>query len=299
MHAGPFHAPPGHAIRRAGTEFALRFFATILAGLAILCGATNAAEPTIPNFWDLKERLPKPELDGVERLRFLTTVDFPPFNYLDPDGRLSGFHVDLARRICAELNILDKCQIQALPWNELDGALTAGDGEAIIAGIAITAENREKYVFSRPYLKFPARFIMPKASAAQEPLVKNLAEKRIGVLAASAHERMLRTLFPATKVVTYTRPEWMYEDLRDARIDGAFGDGMRFAFWLSGADSKGCCRFAGGPYLSDAYLGQGLAIAVRPDNAILADAFNYALREIQAKGEFAELYLRHFPLSFY
>jgi polar amino acid transport system substrate-binding protein len=136
---------------------------TILAVLFAFCAVANADEPKIPNFWDLKERLPKPELDGnVERLRFLTTVDFPPFNYLD-DGRLSGFHVDLARRICAELNILDKCQIQALPWNELDGALTAGDGEAIIAGIAITAENREKYVFSRPYLKFPARFIMPKA----------------------------------------------------------------------------------------------------------------------------------------
>ena len=78
---------------------------------------------------------------GLERLRFLTTTDFPPFNFLDGNGRLSGFHVDLARAICAELGIVDKCQIQALPWDELDAALQKGEGEAIMAGIAVTARD--------------------------------------------------------------------------------------------------------------------------------------------------------------
>ena len=75
----------------------------VLAFLVALCGPVAAAEPQIPNFWDLKERLPKPQLEGLQRLRFLTTVDFPPFNYIDSEGRLAGFHVDLARRVCAEL----------------------------------------------------------------------------------------------------------------------------------------------------------------------------------------------------
>ena len=74
---------------------------------------------------------------------------------------------------------------------------------------------------------------------------------------------------------------------------------MRFSFWLAGSDSARCCRFAGGPYLAPEYLGTGLAIATEKDNALLANAFNYALHEISAKGIFAELYLRYFPVSFY
>ncbi len=264
-----------------------------------MCGAACAESPKIPNFWDLKERLPKPEIANVERLRFLTTTDFPPFNYLDAQGRLSGFHVDLARRICGELGILDKCQIQALPWSELDQAMSDGQGEALIAGLAISAETRERYVFTRPYMEFPARFIVLKGSGTAEPTVKSLAGKRVGVVAGTAHETMLRTLFPALKPVTYSQAQWLYDDMRDGKLDAAFGDGMRLSFWLAGQDSKACCKFAGGPYLAPTYLGLGLAIAVTPENAVLADAFNYALRELQAKGVFAELYLRYFPVSFY
>lgn len=283
---------------QANREHKLRFL-TLLAALFAFSTAALADGPKIPNFWDLKERLPKPEIANVERLRFLTTTDFPPFNYLDAQGRLSGFHVDLARRICGELGILEKCQIQALPWSELDAAMSAGQGEALMAGLAINAETRDRYVFTRPYLEFPARFIVPKASAAAEPMVKALDGKRVGVVAGTAHERMLRALFPAAKPVTYSQPQWLYDDLRGGRLDAAFGDGMRLSFWLAGQDAKACCKFAGGPYLAPSYFGLGLAIAVTPENAVLADAFNYALRELQAKGVFAELYLRYFPVSFY
>jgi polar amino acid transport system substrate-binding protein len=68
---------------------------------------------------------------------------------------------------------------------------------------------------------------------------------------------------------------------------------------LSGPDAADCCRFAGGPYLAPDYLGSGLAIAVMPANEKLAAAFDAALQQISAKGIFAELYLRYFPVSFY
>lgn len=278
----------------------MRILTWLLAVLVMLAPvALRAAEPQIPNLWDLKERLQKPPLTGLQRLRFLTTIDFPPFSYLDAGGRLTGFHVDLARRICGELDISEICQIQALPWSELDGALRSGGGEAILAGIATTAEARQTYAFSRPYLQFPARFVMPRAGALSEPLHSQLAGKRIGVIAGSAHERMLRAYFADVQLVTYSRDTWLLEDVRLGKLDGAFGDGMRLAFWLSGSDSAACCRFAGGPYLAPEFLGAGLTIAVLPENAVLADAFNFALREMQAKGTFAELYLRYFPLSFY
>jgi len=274
------------------------FCATIAAVLAS-AGPALPAEPQVPSFWDARERLANPDLSGVERVRFLTTTDFPPFNYLDGSGRLSGLHVDLVRAICTELEITEKCQIQALPWGELEAALAKGEGEAIIAGLAITQQTRAKYAFSRPYLRLPARFVMRKDEAMTEPVARKLRGKRVGVGAGSAHEQLLRNSFGGTEIVTFGSQDAMLADLKAKKIDAVFGDGMRLASWLSGADAADCCRFAGGPYLAPEYLGTGLAIAVMPANDKLAAAFDAALQQISAKGTFAELYLRYFPVSFY
>ncbi|WP_322417815.1 transporter substrate-binding domain-containing protein [Mesorhizobium huakuii] len=273
--------------------------ASLLIAALSLAPGVRAAEPQVPVLWDAKERLPKPDLSALPRLRFLTTTDFPPFNFLDGAGKLSGFHIDLARAICAELGIADKCQIQALPWGELEGALEKGEGEAIIAGIAATPQSRQTYAFSRSYLQFPARFITPKNKAFAEPVFDKLRSKRVGVIAGSAHERMLRDYFNTVQIVSFDGPEALYSDLKAGKIDAAFGDGMRFAFWLGGSDAAGCCRFAGGPYLAPEYLGTGMAIATRADNPALAEALDYALQEISMKGTFAEFYLRYFPVSFF
>ena len=215
-----------------------------------LTGTAIAAEPEIPLLWDAKERLSKPDLATLPRLRFLTTTEFSPFNFLDASGRLSGFHVDLARAICAELAVMDRCQIQALPWSELAPALRKGDGEAIIAGLTVSAESRAQYAFSRPYLVFPARFVVANAKPVKEPLAETLRGARIGVVAASAHERMLRANFPQLNAVTFAKHDLMTADLKSGKLDAIFGDGMRLGFWMATADAANCCRFAGGPYLS-------------------------------------------------
>ncbi len=270
-----------------------------LAALLATAAPAAAQQPTIPQFWDVKERLVRPDISSLPRVRFLTTTDFPPFNFIDANGLISGLHVDLARAMCIELAILDRCQIQAIPWEELEGALERNEGDAIIAGLAITTETRRKYAFTRSYLRFPARFATRRNFGLAEPLYRSVAGKRIAVVAGSEHEAMLRDYFPAAKPVTYSRIEWLYEDLRDGKVDAAFGDGMRLSFWLAGADSQACCAFTGGPYLAPEYFGAGLAIAVRPENATLADAFDFALREINVSGKFGELYLRYFPLGFF
>ncbi|MDZ7602781.1 MAG: transporter substrate-binding domain-containing protein, partial [Hoeflea sp.] len=118
----------------------------------------SAADILVPNYMDPRERIQVPDLQSVNRIRFLTTVDFPPFSFLDQTSRLAGFHVDLARAICAELDVLPRCQIQALPWDELDAALMAGQAEAMISGLAITPDSRANHSFTRPYLALPARF---------------------------------------------------------------------------------------------------------------------------------------------
>ncbi|WP_024588521.1 transporter substrate-binding domain-containing protein [Aliihoeflea sp. 2WW] len=267
--------------------------------LAALPMQAAAQSPQIPSFWDARERIERPQVTDLPRLRFLTTVDFAPFNFLDANNQLTGFNVDLARDICRQLSLDAVCQIQALPWDELVPALENGDGEAIIAGLAPTAQLREDLAFTRPYLKFPARFVAARSANLAEPLHRSVAGKRIGVVAGSAHEALLRAHFADAVPVPFSRADWMLRDLKAGRIDAAFADGLRIANWLAGDEPEDCCALVGGPYLAPDHLGQGLTIAVARDNADLATAFDSALREIDASGRFAELYLRYFPVSFF
>ena len=237
----------------------LRRLVPVLVFMLLAAVAARAAEPQPPMLWDANERLAKPDLSALPRLRFLTGTDFPPFNFIDGTGRLSGFHIDLARAICAELALADRCQIQALPWDELDAALEKGDGEAIIAGMAATPDTRLKYAFSRSYLQFPARFVVPRAKVPAEPLYQGLRGKKVGVLSGTAHERMLADYFGMAQQVAYAKPDDLYADLKAGKIDAAFGDGMRLAFWLAGPEADGCCRFAGGAYLARGALADASA----------------------------------------
>ena len=256
-------------------------------------------EQLVPNYFDPRERLSLPDISDFGRVRFLTTTDFPPFNFLDQTGKLAGFHVDLARAVCDELKISAKCQIQALPWNELEQALAAGQGEAIVAGLAITAKNRQKYAFTRSYLQFPARFVRNRESAIRGTVPETLAAERVGVVGKSAHAAMLKAFFPKIGAVPFPSDAAMLGALKDRKIDAAFGDGLQLSFWLSSEPAAGCCAFLGGPYLSGHFLGHGLAIAVLKKNRVLAQAFDHALLAMERDGRFADLYRRYFPNGMY
>ncbi|PYE85116.1 transporter substrate-binding domain-containing protein [Phyllobacterium leguminum] len=258
-----------------------------------------AAGPDIPAFWDRRERVAKPDLSKLRRLRFITSADFPPFNFIDSGGRLAGYNIDLARAICSELGIADICQIEAAPWSELGAKLKTGDGEAIIAGLEPTAENRAEFAFSRSYLGLPARFVTQRGAALDEPLNRNLKGKRVGVISGTAHEAMLRHSFPNAVIESVRGKEQLFADLTNGKIDAVFGDGMTLSAWLGDKASQGCCVFSGGPYLGSPFLGQGMGIAVASGNAQLANAFDHALETLEQKGTMAELYLRYFPIGFY
>ncbi len=103
-----------------------------------------------------------PDLAAVQSIRFLTTADFPPFDYRDKSGVLVGYNVDLARAICTELKL--GCTIQAWPWEQASKALDDNQGAALVAGLAVTPENCAQFDFSDIYLGFPGRFVTRTAA---------------------------------------------------------------------------------------------------------------------------------------
>ena len=261
--------------------------------------SANAAATEFAHSWDSGERIPKGDVTALARLRFLTALDFPPFNYLDSENHLTGFNVDLARALCDVLEIADRCQIQALPWEELQPGLKNGQGEAVIAGIAASEPARQSMIFSRAYMRMAARFAVNKKTPLQDPQGGGFGASVIGVVSGSSHEAMLRAYFPKAKIETFASADLLYKATREGKAAAVFGDAMALSFWLQGSASAGCCAFSGEAYFSDAFLGSGMRIALKPEDAALMQSLNFALKTVQEKGVMEELYLKYFPMGFY
>ena len=266
-------------------------------GLATTVRAAD--EPFIPNFWDQQERLIRPNVRNLPRLRFLTTTDFPPFSYIDKDKRLAGFHVELARSICQQLELSRVCQIQALPFDELESAIKAGNGEAIMAGIAMTPQSAARLSFTRPYFRLPARFVAKKDKTPTEPIIRGLGGQNVGVIAGTAHAAFAQANFGAMQVRLFANQADALAALEKNEVRAVFADALKLAYWLQTPKANACCAFAGDAFLSEQFFGAGLTIALELKAIELTEAINYALREINDRGIFAELYLRYFPSSLY
>ncbi len=118
-----------------------------------VCPKPGPAPIAIPGFWDPRRRPERPDLSRVTLIRFITEIDYPPFNYAGPDGNPAGFNVDLARMICEELKIA--CTVQMRRFDTLLPSLADNRGDAVMASIAVTPEARKLADFSDPYYRTP------------------------------------------------------------------------------------------------------------------------------------------------
>jgi polar amino acid transport system substrate-binding protein len=268
----------------------------LLATFPLLAQGTGS-NGKLPRTIDSSERLQRGDLSAFTRLRFLTTLDFPPYNYLSTDGRLTGFNVDLTRAICRELGVENLCQIQALPWEDLENSLANDNGEAVIAGRLADTKSREAFAFSRPYMRIAARFISKNGEKLD--IAAGLAKTAIGVAAGTAHEQMLRSYFPKAQIIAVGGSEAAAQLLLSGKAGAVFGDASSLSFWLTSANAKDCCAFAGGPFFSDDLLGTGMRIMVRAEDTALEQSLNFAIKNLQDKGIMDELYLKYFPLGIY
>jgi polar amino acid transport system substrate-binding protein len=249
----------------------------------------------IPGFWDPRRRPERPDLSRISIIRFLTETDYPPFNYAGSDGAPTGLNVDLARLICEELKVA--CTVQMRRFDTLINALNTNNGDAIIASIAATPEMRSRVDFSDPYYRTPARFVARRDSTIEDVRPEALEGKKIGVVAGTAHEAYLKTLFTEAELHPYPDADAARFALKRGEVDLLFGDGVSLAFWLNGTDSANCCVFKGGPYLESRFFGEGVGIVVKRGNDLLRQAFNWALFRLWEKGRFTDLWLRYFPVS--
>ena len=283
------HVPPRRAL--LSLLLFLGFLAVLVPPLASADDAQRLQK------WREMQVGPKPDWSWLPRLRVLTEAGYPPFNYYDEEGRLTGFNIDLARAVCRELNV--ECEINAAEWSTLVPSLKNNDADAVIASMAISSKALDDVDFTSRYYTTPARFAGKAGSGFKEISVEALRGERIAVIAGSSHEAFLRDFFQDATIRPYETAEQARAALKNGDADLLFGDGISLMFWIEGTSSNRCCEFKGEGYTEPRYFGDGVGIAIRKGNGRLREVLDYALARVKASGRYEELMLRYFPLPLY
>jgi polar amino acid transport system substrate-binding protein len=155
--------------------------ALALAGLAPLSAPASAQvrNDIVPDTWQGDVLRPKPDMRGIEKLRFITDSDYPPFHYFDEVGALTGLNVDLAKAICEALEV--ECEVKDVEWSEIFPTLERGEADAAIASIRISAEALERVDFTSRYYATPARFVALKSNELKDIRPETLEGLKVGV----------------------------------------------------------------------------------------------------------------------
>src|SRR5438045_3566483 len=97
-------------------------------GLALIAGSAHAADLLD----DVKQRA---------ALRIGIEGTYPPFNFRDEQGKLTGFDVEIAEAIAARLGV--KPEFTTSEWSGILAGLQAGKFDVIVNQVAATDKRRE------------------------------------------------------------------------------------------------------------------------------------------------------------
>lgn len=225
-------------------------------------------------------------------VRFATEATYPPFEYMDASGQIKGFDIDLAKALCAKMEV--QCTFSNQPWDSLIPSLKLGKFDALIGAMAITDARKQQVDFTNPYLDTTAIFIAPK-TAHFDISPEGLANKTIGVQGGTTFEQYLNAEYGNhITIKSYAGIQDALLDLSSGRVDAVLGDTPSLLEWLHKHDATKGFTQVGELVVSPQFFGRGYGIAVQKGNAELAAAFNRALQQITQDGTYERISALYF-----
>lgn len=231
------------------------------------------------------------ETDGgvPATLRIGTEGYYPPFNYLDESGELKGFDIDIARALCAQMQV--ECEFVVQDWDGIIPALLEKKYDAIVASMSITDERKRVVSFTDKYYSNQLRFVAAKGGGFDPAFASG---KKIGAQRATIAASWLAENAAAAQVTLYDTQESVFLELTGGRLDAVFGDGLMLYEWLqteAGAEHQ---------MVGDAYrMDEGIGIAVRKEDDELRKRLNAAIAAILGDGTYARINAKYFPFRIY
>lgn len=218
--------------------------------------------------------------------RLGTEAAYPPFNYVDDNGNVGGFDIDVGNEICARAGL--ECVWVINEWDTLIPNLIAGNYDAILAAMTVTDERKKSIDFSDEYYPPDASTYLMAAGKTFD--FDNLSGVRIGVQGATIQATYLDTNLKANNtIVSFSTNDQALADLNAGNVDLLFAEESYLDETAAG--SNGALVIAGPKEV----LGAGLGVGLRKADTELTAKFNEALASMKADGTLDALIGAYFP----
>ena len=237
----------------------------------------------------------------MKELKVAIDATYEPFTYKTPDGKPTGFDVDIASALCEQIK--RKCVFVEQAWDGMIPGLQAKKYDVIISSMSITDDRKKVIDFSDKYYNTPSRVVV-KNDIKVDASLAGLKGKKIGVLKSSTQEKYalgeLKKV--GATVVAYEAQDQVYLDIKSGRLDGTVADVVEVgAAFLKKPEGKDY-GFVG-PELNDPkylkYFGIGAGIALRKGETALKKELNDAIKAIRGNGTYAKVQAKYFSFDVY
>lgn len=211
---------------------------------------------------------------------------YPPFSFVDENGKLTGFEVELSEALAKELGV--KAKVQPTKWDGILAALESKRLDVVVNQVTISEERKKKYDFSEPYTVSGIQALVLKKKADQLGIkgAQDLAGKKVGVGLGTNYEQWVKQDVPKAEVRTYEDDPSKFADLRNGRIDAILIDRLAALEYAQKAKDT---QLAG-----DAFSRLESGVAMRKGEPELLDAINKAIDKLKADGTLTKLSEKYF-----
>lgn len=227
-----------------------------------------------------------------QTLRIGVEGNYPPFSMIAPDGKLSGFDIDIANAVCAELKAT--CTLVQQEWDGMIPALNARKFDMIVASMTITEERRKAVDFSDPYYDVPSRWV-GKVGSFPDVKPETLKGKKIIVLRNSPRAKFVQDNYKDSEILLVAKETEVYMELAAGRGDIAVGSSVVSSEgFLKKPEGKGFGQIGETFRIG---TGGGVGIAMRKTDGELRDKVNAALKTIRANGTYKAMAAKYFDFD--
>ena len=222
---------------------------------------------------------------------------YAPFNYIDQNGELQGFDIEIGNALCAAMKV--ECEWVTNDWDGIIPALMAKKYDTIVASMSITEDRLKKIDFSDKYYTTPAKFVRKKGSGI-EITRERLSGKTVGVQSATIHEDFLLGEYgDIVEIKTYGTQDDANLDFAAGRVDLLLADSVALLEGLLQTDAGKDAEFVGPDFTDPKYFGLGAGIGIRKGETELRDMLNAAIAQIRADGTYERINAKYFDFDVY
>lgn len=217
-----------------------------------------------------------------------TNAEYAPFDYLDENGNITGFDIDLIEAIAKSQDI--EIVWRDLPFDSLIGSMEAGDLDVIAAAIGPTSERKKSVDFSDVYYTGSQSIICKKGNDIKT--FKNLAGLKVAVLEGStadliaSGENQDYGIVEDAQVVRFKNASSAVMELLNGGVDATLIDSIM---------AENFCRQTEG-LMQTVVKGteNDSVFCVQKGNSEMLKIINAGLAEIRENGTYDEIYEKYF-----